>query len=197
MSRPPQRALELTDPRALRALAHPTRLKLLTLLRTVGPLTASQAAERTGESAGSCSFHFRQLAKWGLCESAGGGHGREHPWRATAAATSWSDVGASPEMAEASRIFSRVVAEGYLEGFLHWLDARERQSLAWQEAADFGDVVLYLTAEELAETVRALRKLIETAARRTSNRPVPSPDARMVQFVMMSYPLDDKDSGVG
>lgn len=197
MSRPPQRALELTDPRALRALAHPTRLKLLTLLRTVGPLTASQAAERTGESAGSCSFHFRQLAKWGLCESAGGGHGREHPWRATAAATSWSDVGASPEMAEASRIFSRVVAEGYFEGFLHWLDARERQSLAWQEAADFGDVVLYLTAEELAETVRALRKVIETAARRTSNRPVPSPDARMVQFVMMSYPLDDKDSGVG
>ncbi len=197
MTRPPQRALELTDPRALRALAHPTRLKLLKLLRTVGPLTATQAAERTGESAGSCSFHLRQLAKWGLCESAGGGHGREHPWRATAAATSWSDVGASPEMAEASRVLSRVVAEGYLKGFLHWLDGREHEAMAWQNAAAFGDVVLYLTAEELSETAQAMRDAIETAAERSSDRAVPHPGARMVQFVMMSYPLDDKESGDG
>ncbi len=193
MQRPPQRSLELTDPRALRALAHPTRLKLLALLRSVGPLTASQAAERTGESAGSCSFHFRQLARWGLCEEAGGGHGRERPWRATAASTSWSDAGASDEMAEASHIFSRTIAEGYHESFLHWLDTRGREPLAWLEAANFGDVLLYVTPEELRETVQAVRQALESVARRTAERQIPHPGARMVQFIAMGFPIDDKD----
>ena len=193
MDRPPLRRLELTDPRALRALAHPTRLKLLALLRTVGPLTASQAAERTGESAGSCSFHFRQLARWGLCEEAGGGRGRERPWRATAFATSWSDAGASADMTEASRMFSRTVAEWYHEGLLHWIDARGREPLAWQQAASFGDVLLYLTADELRETVQGLREVIEAVVRRTAARQIPYPGARMVQFIAMSYPLDDQN----
>jgi len=33
-----KRIVELTDPRALRALAHPTRLKLMSLLRRGEPL---------------------------------------------------------------------------------------------------------------------------------------------------------------
>jgi hypothetical protein len=41
-----RRSLELTDPRALRAVAHPLRLRLVGLLRREGPLTATQAAER-------------------------------------------------------------------------------------------------------------------------------------------------------
>src|SRR3954469_7700971 len=51
------RTVELTDPRALRALAHPARLELMGLLRRGGPLTATQAGERMGESAACCSFH--------------------------------------------------------------------------------------------------------------------------------------------
>src|ERR1700685_881226 len=97
----------LTDPRALRALAHPIRLSLLSalrtrrprtppapppptglsllsVLRTRGPLTATKAAELIGESSASCSFHLRQLSKYGLVEEARGGHGRERPWQATA-----------------------------------------------------------------------------------------------------------------
>ena len=77
----------LTDPRALRAYAHPVRMKLVGLLRTEGPLTATRAAELLGESSGTCSFHLRQLAKYGLVEEAGGGTGREKPWRATTTST--------------------------------------------------------------------------------------------------------------
>ena len=65
----------LTDPRALRAYAHPVRMALVGLLRTEGPLTATRAAELLGESSGTCSFHLRQLAKYGLVEEAGGGTG--------------------------------------------------------------------------------------------------------------------------
>ena len=85
-----ERSIELTDPRAMRAYAHPVRMALIGLLRTQGPLTATQAAEQLGESSGTCSFHLRQLAKYGFCEEAGGGRGREKPWRATAMFTTWN-----------------------------------------------------------------------------------------------------------
>src|SRR5580692_11873917 len=80
--RPARAATRVTDPRALRALAHPVRLSLMGLLRTQGPLTATKAAELLGESSASASFHLRQLAKYGLVEEAGGGQGRERPWQA-------------------------------------------------------------------------------------------------------------------
>src|SRR6516164_10072494 len=88
----------MTDPRALRALAHPLRLSLLGMLRTEGPLTATQAGELLGESSASCSFHLRQLAKYGLVEETGGGQGRERPWRATAMYTSWPDYAEDPKV---------------------------------------------------------------------------------------------------
>src|SRR5262245_2459399 len=79
-----RRTVELTDPRALRGIAHPLRLTLIGLLRREGPLTATQAAELLEVSDALASFHLRQLAKYGLVEEAGGGRGRERPWRATA-----------------------------------------------------------------------------------------------------------------
>src|SRR5580700_11568611 len=88
-TRKPRTVTKLSDPRALRAMAHPIRLSLIGVLRREGPLTATQAGELIGESSASCSFHLRQLAKYGLVEEAGGGHGRERPWRATTMFTGW------------------------------------------------------------------------------------------------------------
>src|SRR5215813_9030667 len=102
----------LTDPRALRAYAHPVRMRLIGLLRTEGPLTATRAADLIGESSGTCSFHLRQLAKYGLVEEAEGGTGREKPWRATTTSTAWDTPGDdTPEMAAAASLLSTVVAE--------------------------------------------------------------------------------------
>src|ERR1700750_867185 len=95
----PRSVTRLTDPRALRAMAHPIRLSLIGVLRREGPLTATQAGELIGERPASCSFHLRQLAKYGLVEEAGGGKGRERPWRATTLFTSWPDVAQGPEAA--------------------------------------------------------------------------------------------------
>src|ERR1017187_43978 len=47
------------EKRALRAYAHPVRMKLVGLLRAEGPLTATRAAELLGESSGTCSFRTR------------------------------------------------------------------------------------------------------------------------------------------
>src|SRR5580692_2336992 len=126
--RPARAATRVTDPRALRALAHPVRLSLMGLLRTQGPLTATKAAELLGESAASCSFHLRQLAKYGLVEEAGGGKGRERPWRATAISTEWAAGGPDPATAEAGAMLSRVVVEHYFQQAIEWLDRRGGES---------------------------------------------------------------------
>ena len=78
-ARPGQR--ELTDPAVMRALSHPLRLSLLEELIHAGTLTATQAGEILGETPANCAFHLRTLARYGLVEEAGGGKGRERPWR--------------------------------------------------------------------------------------------------------------------
>src|SRR5215472_1834913 len=99
------------------------RLTLLRLLRTEAPITATRAAELLGESSASCSFHLRQLAKYGMAEEAGGGQGRERPWRATALFTDVPEIADSPELAAASDLFRAMVAERYFNQVMRWLEA--------------------------------------------------------------------------
>jgi DNA-binding transcriptional ArsR family regulator len=62
----PDEEVVTPDARSLRGLAHPLRLQLLGLLRMDGPATATQLAERTGQSSGATSYHLRQLAAYGF-----------------------------------------------------------------------------------------------------------------------------------
>lgn len=159
MDEGPRDTVELTDPRALRALAHPTRLTLVGLLRRDGPMTATRAGERIGESAASCSYHLRQLARWGLVEEAGGGHGRERPWRATARATSWKVT--SPDQAEPSAALSSMVAQLYHQRILASLGALPGQPPAWQRALQLIDRELLLTPEQLEALGQALLEVLD------------------------------------
>jgi predicted ArsR family transcriptional regulator len=185
---PRTRAVELTDPVALRAVAHPLRLTLIALLRTEGPLTATQAGQRLGESAPKCWFHLRQLAKYGLVEEAGGGHGRERPWRATAEATTWPRVAATPALAIAAERFTRFLAERYFEALTRWLAGKASESMQWQEAALFGDTALYLTAEELSglrDEIHAIRERYQDRLSDPTRRP---PSARLITFLHFAFP---------
>src|SRR4029079_11525063 len=115
--------IELNDPRAMRAYAHPVRMALIGLLRQRGPLTATQAAELLGESSGTTSFHLRQLAKYGLCEPAEGGTGRAKPWRATAMFTTWDFAETNPDADAdaAERALNASVIDRYGADVRHWL----------------------------------------------------------------------------
>ena len=187
----PLRTIELTDPRALRAVAHPLRLRLLGLLRRDGPMTATRAGVATGESAASCSFHLRQLAKYGLVEEAGGGRGRERPWRATSQFTSWPRAPRAPELAAAATALGQVVAERYLEWLLAWLERRPEERTEWQEAAALGDALVYLTAPELTELRDALFALAEPFHARTSDPALRPEGARAVAFIQLAFPVVD------
>jgi DNA-binding transcriptional ArsR family regulator len=184
-----RRTVQLTDPRALRALAHPIRLELIGLLRRGGPLTATQAGERIGESPSSCSFHLRQLAKYGLVEEAGGGHGRERPWRATSIATEWAARGRDDETDAAGALLLRVVVERYFQSALDWLDRRGSEDPEWVDAAAISDALVYMTAEELGGLDRGIRALLEPYLKRLEDRQPPAEGARPVNVIALAIPL--------
>ena len=74
--------MEISDPKAIRALAHPLRLDLLQILGASGPATAAQCGRVLGVSQASCSFHLRQLGKYGFVVDVGPGRDRrERQWQ--------------------------------------------------------------------------------------------------------------------
>jgi predicted ArsR family transcriptional regulator len=181
----------LTDPRALRAYAHPVRMRLIGLLRTEGPLTATRAADLLGESSGTCSFHLRQLAKYGLVEEAEGGTGREKPWRATTTSTAWDTTGDStPEMAAATSLLSTVVAEQYFEQLVRWLEARAGEPAEWQRAAMLGDRLLYVTPAELEELSGRMREMLDQYVERDLRPELRPADARLISWLNIAFPND-------
>ncbi|HXR61573.1 MAG TPA: helix-turn-helix domain-containing protein [Solirubrobacterales bacterium] len=187
-----KRTVELTDARSLRALAHPVRLELMGLLRRGGPLTATQAGERLDESPASCSFHLRQLAKYGLVEEAGGGRGRERPWRATAISTEWAARGSDPEADAAGALLNRVVVERHFQAALEWHDRRPTEAPEWIDAAAITDAILYMTPEELRELDERIKGLIAPYLKRLDDPSPPTEGGRNVSVITLTFPLPDE-----
>jgi predicted transcriptional regulator len=184
----PLPSVRLTDPRALRAYAHPTRMALVGLLRRDGPLTATQAAQVIGESVASCSFHLRQLAKYGLVEEAGGGRGREKPWQATAMFTSWDTGLQDPAAATAAQTLELAIAERYFELTARWVQQQSQESPQWRQAAQFGDSLLHLTAAELRELGDRVQDLVQPYLERLGDASKRPTDSRPVTLLHLAFP---------
>ncbi|HEY7275901.1 MAG TPA: helix-turn-helix domain-containing protein [Trebonia sp.] len=178
----------LDNAMALRAYAHPVRMKLILALRTRGPLTATQAGRLLGESSGTCSFHLRQLAKYGLVEETGKGTGREKPWRATTTSTNWDNVQPTPEATAAASLLSEVLAESYFAALMRWLEVRSGESEEWQRAAFIGDRVLWVTADELAQIGRELSAIVDRYFERQVNPELRPPGARLATYLHLGFP---------
>jgi DNA-binding transcriptional ArsR family regulator len=140
----------VTDVRTLRAIVHPLRIRLLSLLRLDGPATATQLARRTGESSGATSYHLRQLERFGYVEDDGPQAGRERRWRATTRSTSWevADFAEDPEGQAVSDALERRQVARALSQFEAWLAHRSELDPAWLRAATLGDAVLRLTPSQ-------------------------------------------------
>src|SRR3954471_7410443 len=110
LEKDPRRSRLLNDPLAIRAMAHPVRLDLQSLLGREGPMTAAEAARRLGISQALASHHLRQLAKYGYVEPADAGDNRERPWRVTHT-SSRMEPGDSAEAWEATEALERFFVE--------------------------------------------------------------------------------------
>jgi hypothetical protein len=185
----------VSDARRLRALTHPVRLALIGKLVLHGPLTAAAASELIGEPPSTCSFHFRQLAKYGVVEEAGGGKGRAKPWRMTT--TGFSVTAADdPESQVAEDALHRMVREQQIEGYRTWLNTRAGYPKRWQDAGDDSAYVFYLTVEELEQLTRdltaILMPLFEKRMADPSKRPAGSVPVRLLLF---SHPTAHPEAG--
>ncbi|MCX2179799.1 helix-turn-helix domain-containing protein [Streptomyces sp. SKN60] len=181
------RSIQLTDPRALRAYAHPTRMTLVGMLRREGPFTATRAAELTGESVASCSYHLRMLAKYGLVEQAPGGKGREKPWQATARFTEWPDHSDDVAVAQAADALNVAAAEVYFERIVRAVEHRHTLPQEWQEAERFGDTLLHLTPEELTTLGERVDELLRPYEEREAD-PARRPEgAQPVAIVHIAF----------
>ena len=73
----------VSDPAALKALAHPLRLRILRHLGIHGPATSTTLAAALGENTGTLSYHLRRLEQGGFIEDAPDRPGgRERWWQA-------------------------------------------------------------------------------------------------------------------
>jgi predicted ArsR family transcriptional regulator len=185
---PGRSVTRLDNAMALRAYAHPVRMKLILALRTRGPLTATQAGRLLGESSGTCSFHLRQLAKYGLVEETGEGTGREKPWRATTTSTAWDELQEAPEAAAAAGLLSEVLAESYFAQLMRWLEVRPGESEQWQQAAFIGDRLLWVTADELAQVGRDLAAVVDKYFERQVKPELRPPGARLATYLHLGFP---------
>lgn len=183
--------VNLSDPVSLRGYAHPLRMTLIGLLRRQGPMTATRAAEQLGESVPSCSFHLRQLAKYGLAERAPGADARERPWRATAAATTWDEGTDDPEMRAATDQLSAVLLGRYLRRAEDFLARRADESTEWRAVTGFSDALLHVTPDELAELTRRIDALLAEYDDRITDPAARPANARPIALFQMLMPIED------
>lgn len=181
---------ELTDPRTMRALAHPVRLSLIEALTLEGQLTATQAADLVGESPSSCSFHLRQLAKYGFVEEAGGGTGRQRPWRLKTVGTRLAvSESTAPDAAVAARQLSQMYHERALARLRAWWASEHAFPPEWREAAESDETIWWVTPEELRDLTGQLAELVFAYRERLLDPAQRPRDAVPVEFLAFAFPM--------
>ncbi|MCP3781796.1 helix-turn-helix domain-containing protein [Micromonospora sp. A3M-1-15] len=186
-----QRSREITDVDTLRAFAHPLRLRILDAVGVHGPLTATEVAERVGESPANCSWHLRQLAKYGFVTEAGGGTGRQRPWRLVTDGHQWGNGEESPELARAGDAAARVLLDLEYRKLWDWMAARRQQSPEWRDAGFFSQFVSWYTADELQELQEELRALLARHLDRLADPTARPPGSRPVRLMAWGVPEVD------
>ena len=191
---------EISDPRRIRALAHPLRIELMDVLGDVPDgLTATECATRTGESVASCSFHLRTLARYGYVEP-GERRGREKPWRLVSRMHDFRPALGSPSgLAALEEMISYQVDYEF---------ARLRESIhrlgtdhpVWRDASALTSASFWVTADELAQVQRDLVSIWSRFAKRNddpSRRPDGSRPISFFAAALVDYAREARDARAG
>jgi len=177
----------LSDPRELRALAHPARVRIVEELAFDSPLTATELADRLGESPANCSWHLRQLAKFGYVEEAPGRAGRRRPWRIVVQSHSYGDSD-DPLEAAAAGALEDVLERRDEEELEAWRRREQAEPKQWREAAFGTRSYLWLTAAELTELQAGIYDLVVRHLDRFTDPAARPPGSRPIRFVAKGFP---------
>ncbi|PRY58229.1 ArsR family transcriptional regulator [Knoellia remsis] len=158
--------LTIDDPKALRALAHPARQRVINELYNGEVLTATEAARLCDLTPSAMSYHLRALEKWGIVErDEDSGDGRERPWRAVADNITVSGTAHAAAGVAASSTFLVPWADEVRQGL-----ERAARTLAHDipdKRTQMSRGRLWLTAEEAKELDKELRAVLQPYKKRT------------------------------
>jgi DNA-binding transcriptional ArsR family regulator len=188
--------VEISDPRAMRALAHPVRLAVLTHLQRHGPATATQLAPIVEASPSVTSWHLRHLASFGLVEdSDAGSDGRQRWWRAVARGFRFS-LPPGDEGAAAYSLLSGQLFDAALDQAHKWRsDVEPRLTDEWRRLSGTANTRLVVTADELEHIEAEIEKLIAPYVTRDP-ADVP-PGGRSTRLLRIHMPSADGDTDAG
>jgi DNA-binding transcriptional ArsR family regulator len=182
------------DARQMRMMAHPLRLRLLGLLRSAGPATATTLAAKLATNTGATSYHLRQLAGVGLVEEAPDlGAGRQRFWRARHEVSSWrrSDFEDDPDARAAAQWVEAEQVRFQAEYAARWLAAQERYPRQWREAASLNDALLTLPPQRARQLADELYEVVMRYRRET---PADAPDAEQVFVFLNLFPRVEEET---
>jgi DNA-binding transcriptional ArsR family regulator len=180
--------LPITDPQAMRALAHPVRLAVLTFLQRRGPATATQLAPHVGATPSVTSWHLRHLATFGLVVDADPdevpGDRRQRWWKAVARGFS-VELGEGDEAATAVRMLGGQMEDTARRQVDRWrAETEPALEHAWRRLAGLSNTNVRLTNAELERLQTGIDELLQPYVRRTD---VPG-DARWVRVLRHFLP---------
>lgn len=175
-----------TDPRALRAVAHPVRLELLDLLQREGPLTASRCAELLDLTPKVCSYHLNLLGTYGLIEETGEGKGRARPWRLVETALSYvHDPGEDESSARTAAEFARTMLARDARLIEAFIAGRSELPKSWRNVSTMSSNPLRLNASQLKAFGAELFEVLERYQRLSRQ---PAAGARPVHVALYAVP---------
>src|SRR4051812_16163191 len=141
----------------LQALAHPVRVRMLGLLRTEGPATATGLASRLGLNSGATSYHLRQLARHGfVVDVEGRGNGRERWWEAAHRSTRTAEIDDSQAAREVTDAYAQAVAVVYAEQVQRAVEEAAVLPSAWRKASTLSDWQLRVSPDRARALIDAL-----------------------------------------
>jgi Helix-turn-helix domain len=185
----PGNPVKLTDPRMMRALAHPARIAIWAHIGLRGSATATECAEVAGLSPSACSYHLRTLARYGFVEEdrASAADGRERPWRARLLAFTLED---SPDDTPAEHVAHRVLVENLRvaaeEIRARYVDRESEYPADWRAASGEVISVAHVTPEELNQLRAQVQEVLAPYVRLDPAER--SPGALPVQVMFDLYP---------
>lgn len=185
--------LRIEDPRALRAVAHEARQRVIRELYAGEVLTATDAARLCGLTPSAMSYHLRALEKWGIvARDEPSGDGRERPWRAAAR---------SFEVPRA--VHARVPDQArhdLVEAFLADVEAGLDRAATGGGIEDttLSQQRLWLTTQEHEQLERDVQGLLEAYAGRTRRRhPRGSRPRDSYWLLLPAAAADGREAGAG
>lgn len=181
------------DSGALRALAHPLRVRIYDILSQYGPQTASSLAGMLGESSGSTSYHLRALAKHDLIhEAADRGTARERWWERPIGGVTFADAEAmkTPSGRAATQIVMGEFMRNRQQQLMRFVeDGLSGSGEAWREGSLISTATARLTPAQSKELSLKIMALIDDAV--DTYRDQTGEDVRPVSIRADLFPLPD------